>query len=318
MEGCGCELKFKVRTSLVIPTFNKANRLKLTLQSLTQLKVNEGVEVIVVDDGSTDQTSEILDYFSTLFGHEGKLLFRSIRILHGGRSVARNKGAEVAKGELLIFSDDDLILHPMFICAHEKIHEEKQDQALLVHGCIYDLPFLKFFSDPQRGQLIDGTIRPGLLRHVITPELVKSNRTELERRARLTKFEKDIHELLHSTDEYTDSRWRWVCCTGGNISVRKNLFIKVGGFDENMGKRWGCEDLELGYRLYQSGARFALAIDAINYHLSHFRKNYQEDHLLAFEYFIRKHPDPIIRALLEYFEKRIPSLLDWWKITRGK
>ncbi len=88
--------------SIIIPAYNAQEFLEATIQSA--LGVNSSArEVIVVDDGSTDGTSEICASFGD------KIRFR--RVENGGVSRARNIGARMASGEWLLFLDaDDLLL----------------------------------------------------------------------------------------------------------------------------------------------------------------------------------------------------------------
>lgn len=63
-------------------------------------------------------------------------------------------GIKAAQGDLLVFTDDDLLLDKDFILAHRAMHRLNSNS--LVHGCIYNLPYLKFFEDPATGSMVDG------------------------------------------------------------------------------------------------------------------------------------------------------------------
>lgn len=88
--------------SLIIPTYNRPERLKNCLESLTKLEYSENLfEVIIIDDGSSQDLNNIIkDFESTLnltyFKQENK-----------GPATARNNGAKKAKGKYLVFTDDD-------------------------------------------------------------------------------------------------------------------------------------------------------------------------------------------------------------------
>jgi len=83
--------------SVVVCTYNGAHRMQTCLQALRDLDYPD-YEVIVVDDGSTDDTVEVVGRFEDV---------RLISLDHGGLSAARNRGAEVATGEFIAYTDDD-------------------------------------------------------------------------------------------------------------------------------------------------------------------------------------------------------------------
>jgi glycosyltransferase involved in cell wall biosynthesis len=93
--------------SIIIPTYNRARFLGATIDSA--LAQGEGVEVIVVDDGSTDGTAALLaDYGERL---------RFLRQSNRGPSAARNLGAVQARGDYLFFLDSDDLIEPGAIAA---------------------------------------------------------------------------------------------------------------------------------------------------------------------------------------------------------
>jgi glycosyltransferase involved in cell wall biosynthesis len=99
-----------IRLSVVIPTFNRRELLAKTLDSLARIRVSVGeMEVIVVDDGSTDKTAEALAMRKDPF---------PLNVLRHERSqgpaAARNHGAENAQGEILGFLDSDVLVDPLW------------------------------------------------------------------------------------------------------------------------------------------------------------------------------------------------------------
>lgn len=88
--------------SIIIPAYNAAETLEATIGSALGIK-SPAVEVIVVDDGSTDETPSICASFAE------RIRYR--RVENGGVSRARNIGARMAMGEWLLFLDaDDLLM----------------------------------------------------------------------------------------------------------------------------------------------------------------------------------------------------------------
>jgi len=299
----------EVKTSIIIPTYNKRARLVLMLKSIERLKNAGNCEFIFVNDGSTDDTVEILISFKEK--HKGKLAIKIINIANGGRSVARNTGLRMAKGDLIIFTDDDVILDPEFVYQHELAHLKADNLA--VHGMIYSLPYLKFFKDPVTGELYEGGMAKGmLLSKRITCEMFADNSIDnyLKSNSKLSKFELDIQKLYEDT-AIEDAGFRFIGFTGGNISVLRKNLEKINGFDDKMGRLWGCEDIETGYRLYLSGLKFKYDKSIINYHINHFRKNANEVHTQAIKYFINKHDDKKLKELEKYFSGELASLIEW-------
>jgi GalNAc5-diNAcBac-PP-undecaprenol beta-1,3-glucosyltransferase len=92
--------------SIVIPTYNRANLLRPTLQSVLNQSFTD-YEVILVDDGSTDDTEQVI---KNEFITDKKLVY--IRKKNEERSIARNTGIAQAKGEFIVFFDSDDLMHP--------------------------------------------------------------------------------------------------------------------------------------------------------------------------------------------------------------
>ncbi|MEW6606869.1 MAG: glycosyltransferase [bacterium] len=297
-----------MEVSVIIPTYNKKERLRLALTSfINQSYPRKEFEVVLIDDGSTDGTEDMVS--SLILPYK----INYLRQQNQGRSVARNLGITYAKGEIIIFTDDDLILSPEFIEEHVKHH--KDEDKLVVHGTIYTMPFLKFFKDPTKGILLDEfkdkqEVTSGLRKMCISEEDVLNNFEKIrETNKKLTRFEIGIHQMLSGNG--TNCVSPWIGCTGGNISVRKCHLIQVGCFDEEIGKTWGGEDLELGYRLYKYGCKFVLEKKAANYHIAHYREDFMRIHKKTHELFYRKHKCIEVKLLWDYFEKKIKTIEEY-------
>lgn len=95
----------KQLVSVIIPTYNRAGLVLKAIESV-QAQTYSHVQLVVVDDGSEDNTPALLG------GLEG---IEYIRIPHGGHSIARNTGLQHAKGTLIATLDSDDTWHPDFL-----------------------------------------------------------------------------------------------------------------------------------------------------------------------------------------------------------
>jgi dolichyl-phosphate beta-glucosyltransferase len=95
-----------IRLSVVIPTYNKAERIAATLEAVSSYLAAKpyASEIVVVDDGSTDRTAEIARPILAAHG-PGRLLRRERNL---GKGASVKEGVLAASGELILFCDDDL------------------------------------------------------------------------------------------------------------------------------------------------------------------------------------------------------------------
>jgi glycosyltransferase involved in cell wall biosynthesis len=89
--------------SIIIPTFNGAARIGNCLDSLVKQTAGRNVEILVVDDGSTDNTPNVVRGYTSV---------RLISQANAGPASARNRGAMEARGTILLFTDDDCVPMP--------------------------------------------------------------------------------------------------------------------------------------------------------------------------------------------------------------
>lgn len=116
--------------SVVIPAYNYAATLARAVDSvLLQLDAQQA-ELLVIDDGSTDQTPEVLE--ALLAAHPGR--FRSLRKTNGGLASVRNRGIEEAQGRFLVFLDADDELAPGALAALVEHIAAHPDTRLVIGG----------------------------------------------------------------------------------------------------------------------------------------------------------------------------------------
>jgi GT2 family glycosyltransferase len=107
-----------LRLSVVVPTYNRSEVLRVCLASLArQTLSSDQFEVLVVDDGSTDDTESVVGSF------RGALPVRYLRQPQNrGRAAARNRGIREASGDVVVFVDSDVFPVPGFLAAHRSVH----------------------------------------------------------------------------------------------------------------------------------------------------------------------------------------------------
>lgn len=109
--------------SVIIPVYNGEDRLQHTLESVIG-QTYENLEIILIDDGSTDRTPFICDEFMEKY--PDKMVVKHLK--NSGVSVARNTGLDLAKGKFIAWCDsDDLMDSNMLSRLHRKIQEYQAD-----------------------------------------------------------------------------------------------------------------------------------------------------------------------------------------------
>lgn len=131
--------------SVIVPIYNVANQLKKCIESIVS-QTYKNIEIIAVDDGSTDGSAEIIDELAKKYD--------SIKVFHktnGGVASARNIGIKNATGELVGFVDgDDYINIRMYECLYKILKKFDADVSVCCVKTVTD-------ENPER---IDGEIEP--------------------------------------------------------------------------------------------------------------------------------------------------------------
>src|SRR4029078_6075176 len=95
--------------SIVVPTYQRRETVCASVRALVALQYPGGIELIVVVDGSTDGTAAALRAIKTPFPNA------IVEQVNGGAAEARNRGASLARNDLLLFLDDDMIADPAML-----------------------------------------------------------------------------------------------------------------------------------------------------------------------------------------------------------
>ena len=263
-----------VRCSVVVPTYNRADLLALTLESLLVQDLGvDGFEVLVVDDGSSDNTREVAKSFSDRL--QLRYLFQEDR---GYRvAKARNTGIRAAVSPVCVLIDSGILLGSGCLSAHCERHEESPE-PLAVCGYVYG-----FNEDNEDAEVI---------RHAVDPRAVDATLARLKREG----MHLDLREEFYGkySDEFNDLPAPWLVYWTCNVSATRELLMAAGLFDENF-TTWGGEDVELAYRMHRHGCRFVLERAAHSIHYPH-EKSYERnmrDAKTSYRYFADKYGTPI-------------------------
>ena len=115
--------------SVVIPTFNRVSMLVRVLESLKGQEEAPPFEVIVVDDGSSDETAAVMR--QQVADPKGSVPFRFHSQRNSGPGAARNRGVEDARGKFVVFIGDDTVPESRFLAEHAAVHAASDDDPLV-------------------------------------------------------------------------------------------------------------------------------------------------------------------------------------------
>jgi glycosyltransferase involved in cell wall biosynthesis len=227
---------------VVIPTYNRHELLRQTLESLAAQRMDRSAfEVVVSDDGSTDPTGEVARSFA------GRLRLRYVFQPDEGVRIAttRNFGVRLATAPVLLFLDTGVLAGPDLLAAHLDVHREYERKAKGAAVLGYTHGFNPLCPFPELAPML--ATRP---LSEIREALADDRRF---RDWRHTEFERYGYALRMYAP--------WTLFWTMNVSVRAADFRAVGGFDDRF-RGWGSEDVDLGRRLAASGVRLVASREA--------------------------------------------------------
>lgn len=112
-----------IKLSIIIPIYNAEKYIKTCLDSILEQRIDE-IEIIMINDGSKDNTQAILEEYSNQYPNKIKIVTKQ----NGGQGSARNIGIDMAKGEYVTFIDiDDIIEKEMLQQMYQKAKQENLD-----------------------------------------------------------------------------------------------------------------------------------------------------------------------------------------------
>lgn len=280
--------------SIVIPTFNRARRLELTLASFVH-QTDPRYEVIVVDDGGADDTAAVVERYA------GRFRLKLVRQPNGGRSAARNAGVKQAAGDLLIFCDDDSIASPGFVECHLDAFAAGGEPTVALgwQGGIVsmiepnlDLPASELLAIlKRRPERLQESRRTGGA--LIAPEMILTDfaATLLDFGRAEPFWQEHVEPVVDAYGETLEGfAIPWAVGLTTNLSAPRRLVLDAGVFDEGF-RGWGLEDADLHFRLCAAGARTRILRGAGNYHQIHPRPPQERlaEWIRNAAYFLTKH-----------------------------
>ena len=228
--------------AVLVSSYERPQHLLRVLHSIAvQQNVEGKFEVVVTDDGSEDETHDLVREFAesvpfrvglTTHPHETYQLAR-----------CRNEGVRASKAPYLLFLDGDCLIPP----DHLEVHLKRKQ-----HGVVYAGYCALLDEDVSEGLSVESVRNGGFLLRARKPELDKL--AKMDRKARFYEW------VRHPTKPKL---------FGGNVGIHRADYEAVNGYDEAF-EGWGCEDDDLRMRLRQAGKRVRSILRwTRTYHLWH-------------------------------------------------
>ncbi len=210
-----------MKLSVLVPVYDRAAALADCLGALARQTAPRDVfEVIVCDDGSHDAP----DTVAARFAHV--LDVRVLALPHRNRAAALNAGIEAARGDVILFTDADMVPTPGLVAQHHAFHErDPRPNAALLGFMDWDptievTRYMRYLCDDTAWQFGYGKIEHG-------------------------------------------ATATWGYFYGGNTSVKRAFLLAHGVHDPTLTR---AEDIELGYRLSLAGMELVYDATAVNHH----------------------------------------------------
>ncbi len=214
--------------TIVVSVYNREDILESTLKALAQQDVSCERYNVTVVDGGSVDATPQI---ISRFLDSFPSLFRYIRHpKNRGLSAARNSGWQQANSPLVLFFDSDLVACPSLVAEHLRVHT----------------------SNPQENQAVLGRV-------AFPPDVPRTPMKD---------FANQVVHMWDDLDRRSETQLDWTYFLGGNISVKRSLLERSGGFDDVIFPgSGGFEDCELGLRLWRDhGLRINYAPQAVAYH----------------------------------------------------
>ncbi|MFN3734242.1 glycosyltransferase [Comamonas testosteroni] len=281
-------LKYVKKLSIVIPVFNRYKILANTLAALThQTYPRELMEVIVVDDGSSDSIFDVIQKYekklNIVYGRQPDQGFRV--------ASARNIGLKIATGDAIVLIDADILPSPKDMEIYMQYMHVTDMAVLIGHRRYVDV------SSISDNQIVEN------IQHVLDLPSINPNNDVADCRDDSGASKDWRYPVYEKTDYLKKDPWPFTKGAGGNLGFSRQLLQEAGLFDEDF-KDWGCEDSEFSYRLYNAGAYFIPVMEIESLHQEPLDEKKLENpgesfrakgHEITKALFAQKCPAPVVR-----------------------
>ncbi len=212
------------RVSIIIPTYNRCGFLKSAIESVFQQTLDDW-ELIVVDDGSKDETWDYLDNCSGLTG---------LRLeKNKGVSFARNRGIERAQGELICFLDSDDCWQPEKLATQVAFMDEHPECSACYTDEIWIRNGVRVNPMKKHRKYSGQVFRKCLPLCIISPSSIMMTRQVLN----------DIglfDESLPACEDY--DMWLRLTLRHSVHFIEEKLIVKTGGHSDQLSRKfWGMD-----------------------------------------------------------------------------
>ena len=226
MEGKS-KIKNAPCVSVIIPTYNRAGIIEEAVDSVL-VQDYKDFELIVVDDGSMDNTSEVL----ATYGDDIRVLFQENK----GVSAARNRGISEAAGKLIAFLDSDDLWMPQKLTTQVEFFRQRLDalicqtEEVWVRNGVRVNPKLRHIKPS--GMIF----KPSLELCLVSPSAVMIRRDLLD-------ITGNFDETLPACEDY--DLWLRISCRFPVYLIETPLIIKRGGHADQLSKRAGLDKFRI-------------------------------------------------------------------------
>lgn len=239
----------KVRVSIVILTYNRSIPLAKTLAGIVlQSYPLDLIEVIVTDDGGSEDTQSVVKEFSKYL--DIKYVWH--KDVGFTPAAARNNGINIAKNDFIILLDVDMMPSSNLVASYVKYYSVINSSVLIGPRKYIDINNLSYTD-------------------ILSKKKSEIDFCEIKTNNNVAnKVEGEVSvdwrlEIFEKTDNLKSEKVPFRVFASGNVAFSKKEFLKIGGFEERF-RNWGYEDTELGFRFFNDGKYMIPVLEAMAFH----------------------------------------------------